>query len=395
MPRRSKGAYKYLIKYKNGRPAQWVIRDGSKTRSTGLGADASIDEVDAALAKYVLGKHDPKPQRPDNPNEALVADCLSVYLEKKLAAYTPPESDKRAQGRQNEDRQMVKNLLEFFGLMTVGEVTGAAQKEYAAQRTTPNMARRELVILSAAINDYFADQGGFNMVFRAIVPDQPPRRERFLTRDEAAKLVWAAWRNRQTDRGGGEGRSVGKHNARHMLVGFYTGSRCGAICNAATMPTIGRSYIDYEAGVFYRQSQGGRLTNKSQNAKPSPIPPRLLVHMRRWKRLGISNHSVIEWNGKPVKNLYRGFMTAVRLAGLVTDNPRQKVMQHTMRHTAATWYLQGGVKLELVADYVGMSAATLKAHYRHHMQGHFEPVMKASYRFGRTDESSRKSVTAT
>jgi len=29
--------------------------------------------------------------------------------------------------------------------------------------------------------------------------------------------------------------------------------------------------------------------------------------MRRWKRLGISNHSVIEWNGKPVHIIKEGW----------------------------------------------------------------------------------------
>jgi hypothetical protein len=272
MPRRAKGPYLYWIEYKNGRASQWVIRDGAKMRSTGLGDGASENEKSAALAKYLIEKHDPKPKGVDNPNQALVADCLNVYLEKKLAAYVPPESDRRAHSRRDEDRKMVQSLLDYFGLMTVGEVTGAAQKEYAARRTTANMARRELVILSAAINDYFRDQGGFSMVFRAIVPDQPSRRERFLTRQQAAQQVRAAWRKRQVNRGGGLGRFTGKHTARMMLVGFYTGSRCGAICNAATMPTIGRSYVDYDAGVFYRQAQGRHLTNKSQNAKPSPIP---------------------------------------------------------------------------------------------------------------------------
>ena len=229
MPRRSRGPYLYWVEYRDGRSPAWVIRDGGKTRSTGLGKGATEDEKLAALTKYCIEKHDPKPRGVDNPNQALVADCLSVYLEKKLAAHQPPELDRRAHSRRNEDRKMVQTLLDFFGLMRVGEVTGAAQKEYAAQRTTPNMARRELVILSAAINDYFFGRGGFNMVFRAVVPDQPPRRERFLTRQEAARLIRAAWRNRQIERGGGEGRSVGKHTARQMLVGFYTGSRCGAI----------------------------------------------------------------------------------------------------------------------------------------------------------------------
>ncbi len=84
MPRRSKGPYLYWVEYKNGRAPQWVIRDGTKMRSTGLGDGASEDEKSAALAKYLIEKHDPKPQGIDNPNEAL-SGGLPLGLSRKEA----------------------------------------------------------------------------------------------------------------------------------------------------------------------------------------------------------------------------------------------------------------------------------------------------------------------
>jgi integrase len=67
--------------------------------------------------------------------------------------------------------------------------------------------------------------------------------------------------------------------------------------------------------------------------------------MRRRHRLGISKHSVIEWNGKPVKNVYRGFVSARKAAGL-----DEQVIPHTLRHTAVSWYLRRGTPTSIVAD---------------------------------------------
>ena len=80
-----------------------------------------------------------------------------------------------------------------------------------------------------------------------------------------------------------------RHLARFILFGLYTGTRAGAISTAS--PTRGRSmaYVDLEHGHFLSACRGPKATNKRQ--PPVPIPPRLLAHMRRWRRSGnISDH---------------------------------------------------------------------------------------------------------
>jgi integrase len=134
-----------------------------------------------------------------------------------------------------------------------------------------------------------------------------------------------------------------------------------------------------------RKAQGARETNKK--VPTVNLPPRLLAHMRRWQRLGISNHSVVEWCGKPVKNVRRGFVAARDAAGL-----DDKVIPHTLRHTAVSWYLRQGVPTSVVADYVGMSEHIMKKVYKHHLPGAFNPIMDASRRFGRTDKAARGGV---
>ena len=172
-----------------------------------------------------------------------------------------------------------------------------------------------------------------------------------------------------------------RHIARFILVGLYTGSRASDISGAAVIPTIGRGYADLERGIFKRRPDNKKETSKRQ--PKVPIPPRLLAHMRRWQRLGISRHSVIEHNGRPISRLRKGWDTVVNKAGLATDDPKMKVVQHTLRRTAITWYLAGGVDIETVSMYCGVSPATIRKVYRHAMPGTFNSIMNAAHHFGR------------
>jgi hypothetical protein len=76
-------------------------------------------------------------------------------------------------------------------------------------------------------------------------------------------------------------------------------------------------------------------------------------------------------------------------AGLATDNPKMKIVRHTMRHTAITWYLTPdrrtgkAVDIETVSQYCGASVATTRKTCRHVMPGTFDPILDAAHHFGR------------
>jgi len=44
--------------------------------------------------------------------------------------------------------------------------------------------------------------------------------------------------------------------------------------------------------------------------------PRLLAHLHRWERLGISKNAPVEWNGKPAPTVLWSFATPVAAVGL-------------------------------------------------------------------------------
>ena len=219
--------------------------------------------------------------------------------------------------------------------------------------------------------------------FARYCPITPAARERWLTRNEAARLIRAAWRKRSVYDGAEKGRCyTSRHIARFILVGLYTGSRAGAICGASLIPTIGRGYVNLETGQFRRLAYGKKESNKRQPT--IDLPPPLLAHIRRWQRLGISTKAVVEYRGAPVIRVTTGWRAVVKLAGLETDIPQQKVIPHTLRHTAISWYLRAGIPPHQVSDYCGVSEQIIRKVYKHHIRGGFDNVLAASHRLGRT-----------
>ncbi|MGY8677098.1 site-specific integrase [Bradyrhizobium sp. UFLA05-153] len=351
----------------------WNIRDGQRTIGTGC---IESDRVGAErkLAAYIIGKHDPRAGRSGgDPNAVKVADALSVYLTDHFAKVARPKVLKK----------MVLDLGEFFGEDTIGDLNGQRQRDYAKHRGSQSAARRDLETLSAAINAYIKDMvGGVQTLFRPVLPEASPARERWLTRSEAARLIWAAWRKREMRDGKETGRFTSRHIARFILVGLYTGTRAGAICGAAMIPTIGRGYVNLETGQFRRLAYGTKETNKRQPTVD--LPPRLLAHLRRWNRLGIAIKAVVEFQGKPVLRVSKGWPEVVKTAGLATEIREDRVIPHTLRHTAISWYLRSGVPPHLVSDYCGVSEAIIRRVYKHHIPGTHDGVLAKSMRLGRS-----------
>ena len=81
----------------------------------------------------------------------------------------------------------------------------------------------------------------------------------------------------------------------------------------------------------------------------------------RWVRLKLIADGLVEFDGKPVASVKKGFKSAVGLASLSGE-----VTPHTLRHTAATWLMQRGVPMWEAAGFLGMSVEVLLGTYGHH-----------------------------
>jgi len=372
MPRPAKGIRLWLRPEERNpdgtlrKRAVWVIRDGSRKISTGCAAQDRHD-AERQVGEYLANKYQPNRTRGRHPSQILIADVLAIYLNDVAPRHA----------RENETKQRILTLDSWWAERTLADVNGANCRAYVEFRTAhpwksakpkktgnaPRMvtaaaARRELEDLRAAINHH-RREGLCSEIVSVVLPARAIPRERWLTRSEAARLLWAAWRARQLMRDNDTRRAVGRHVARFILVGLYTGTRSSAICGAALMPTIGRSHVDLDGGVFYRRVIGRRQTKKRQ--PPVKLPPRLLAHLRRWKRLGLARKAAIEWNGAPVQSVRKGFEAAVKAARLSAD-----VTPHILRHTCATWLMQDGVSLWDAAGFLGMTVQQLEQTYGHH-----------------------------
>jgi integrase len=106
-----------------------------------------------------------------------------------------------------------------------------------------------------------------------------------------------------------------------------------------------------------RRSKGPRLW-----LQPAiRMPPRLLAHVRRWRRLKIAIDFLIEWQGDPVRRINKAFRSARKAAGLGSD-----VTPHTLRHTAITWQAQLGVPAHEICGFFGITLEVFERVYGHH-----------------------------
>jgi len=377
MPRRSKGPRLWLRPAKRVRAhkiirrATWIILDGDRYIATGC-LESEAKEAQVKLASYIAEKYRPS-RRERELEEIAIADVLLAYDE----ACGPGQAN-----RPQLDARLGR-LNEFWGARKLSEVTGETCRAFTRWRSSAGGARRDLEDLRAAINHH-AKEGLHRGIVHVVLPPKGRPRTRWLTRDEAAKLVWVCWRAREiqtTHRGLRKGQKIETHRrplrhlARFILIGLYTGTRAASIAAASPHRGTGRSFIDLEHGIYYRLPEGRCETNKRQ--PPVPIPPRLLAHLRRWKEKGVACTHFVEWNGQAVKSVKTAFKSAVQQAKL-----RGNVTPHTLRHTAATWLMQAGVDKWEAAGFLGMSVEMLDRVYGHHHPDHLRRAARAiGYRY--------------
>ncbi len=375
MPRKSKGAHLWFRKPRFNKATgklissgQWYIIDGGKHIATGCfeGEEAAADRQ---LAEFKVEQYRPVRR---------ARDIEDIPIAEVLAIYDADTRDLQANKRTYDAR--ILRLNDWWGSKKLAAVTGQTCRAYVAARGNTGGARRDLEDLSAAIGHH-SREGLHRGEVRVWLPEKGESRDRWLTRSEAARLIWACWRYRELQkrhRGPDKGKTLPtkkrplQHVARFILLGLYTGTRAAAIAAASPYAEEGRAWVDLDAGIFYRLARGRRATNKRQT--PVRLPSNLLSHLRRWKRTAITSGHFVEFNGAAVGSIKTGFAHAVELAGLEGE-----IVPHTLRHTAATWLMQNGADLSGAAALLGMSVQTLERVYWHHHPD-FQKAAAASFR---------------
>lgn len=321
MPRRSSGPRLWFDKDRE----TWTIIDGRSRHRTGCSA-TEAGRAEGALRDYIEKKYQP------TVSEApLISDILVTYADEHIKHAI---SGKHIQ-------YDLRNLAKWWGAKNVTEVSAATCRTYVAYRKAGVSARRELAFLNAAIQYWKVNKSPMMATPKIKLPQKPEPRQDFMTRKQAAKFLWLA---RKTP-----------HLARFFLIGWYTGTRRGAICG------LRWSMVDLSTGIMHRKPRNAVQTKKK--APTIRVGDRLLAHLRRWRRLdGDRAMFIIQFRGKKIGRPDKSWSRVKRI-GKFPDY----IVPHVLRHSRATYMLKAGVPLWETAKYLGMSPAVLEKHYGHHI----------------------------
>jgi integrase len=172
-------------------------------------------------------------------------------------------------------------------------------------------------------------------------PPAPRRRERWLTREEAKRLIQAA--------------DKAPHIRLFTILAIATSARESALLQLTW------DRVDFDRGV---------IDLDDPNRPPTP-KRRAMVAMNAMARAALEQAKaqarskfVIEYGGRPVRCIWAGVKAAAERAGLTDVSP------HTLRHSAGTWQAMAGVSLLDIANMMGVDITTAARVYLKRTQGH-------------------------
>jgi integrase len=264
----------------------------------------------------------------------MIADVLTAYGT-EVAAYKPSARN---------IGYNIGNLLKWWGNKFVSDITAKSCRDFVASKTIP-AAGADLKVLKAAVKYWHAEYGPLNAVPAIAIPAGNPPKERWLTRSEAARLLWAARKY--------------QHMRRLILLGLYTGSRPGVLL------ALRWEQIDLKAEVLTRTPLG-KLQDQKKRAPKVKLGWRIMTHLKRWKRIDGAEtlvcHFTDRWHpgAREVVDPHGAWARIIKESGL------KGVTRHTLRHTRATWMAQKGIPLWEAAGFLGMTVKTLERVYAHH-----------------------------
>jgi integrase len=194
------------------------------------------------------------------------------------------------------------------------------------------------------------------------MPKPPANRTYFLTRSEAARLLWES-RGFPVHGGPGRDSRARFHLPLFILIALYTGQRKEAILDLTW------DSVDFINNTIDFNPPGRGVTKKGRaSGNPMPRPLRLAL-WRAKTRYATSRSYVIAYNGEPVADIKHALKSAALRAGL----PR--CTAHTLRHTATSWLVQAGVDLMTAGSYIGHADPNTTKRYAHLAPGHQDAAL--------------------
>jgi integrase len=292
------------------------------------------EEAQIVFAEWIQARR--QRSGPSDPAKILTSDILNYY-----AANRGPE----VEGKETLGNS-IANLATGFEGVALADMPDHLAAYRAARMVADGTMRRELGVLRTAINYALKHR----LITHAVpfeLPQESPVKDRWLTEDEAQRLLDAAAFDPD----------AALYMPLYILIALYTGRRAEAI----TSLTWER--IDLKARTINFDIPGRKLTKKRRGQ--CRIVEELMPHLEAAKRRGGDIGPVFHISGRPIKSLRKGFEAACRRAGLTG------VSRHTLKHTAITWACRSGkATLWELSGFFATTMKTMEDRYAHHHPAH-------------------------
>ena len=331
-PRLEHPNFRLRRRYPSGNFAvTWTEAGRTRRLSTRTG-DAV--QAEAFLARFIAGFEAPPP--PPGPT---LAQILDAYARDRVAEGVASPVTLR---------NSCKQIAAILGEIEPWHLSQATVRRYARGRQAdgrrPATVIRELGALRAAlhwaIREHWIDRAP---AFRMPVA-VPAARDRWLTKDEAARLLRAC---------------TAPHLRLFVLLALTTAARRQAIAELTW------DRVDLKVGLVDYGPGRGR-----KRRAIVPITDRLVEALDQARGVATTEY-VVEFRARPAGNLKKSFAVACGRAGLAGVTP------HTLRHTAATWMVNDGVPLAEVARFLGTTKAMVEEVYGKHSPDYLRRAAKA------------------
>lgn len=304
----------------NGKRGVWYVvwTDGRRSHRV---SSKTTDKLRAQsfLAQFAAIQDAP-------PEEFTVNDLCDAYL--KTREEDPNVAYPKA------IRNSLNHIKQHFGGLPPSMVSRATVRTYITQRrklVTDATISKELRFLRQALK-FGKREGWMSEEPHVEIPGEGEARERFLTREEFARLYFHA---------------SPLHLRVFLALAISTAQR-GKHILALTWDRV-----DFEAGLV-RYRKANPRSKKRTATVPMSHSLRAILETARKAAQG---PYVVEWEGKPVKSVRTAYERACRLAGL------DDAHRHDLRRTAASWAVQAGVSFDEVAAMLGDTVETTRKHY--------------------------------
>jgi integrase len=332
----------YRLVRRTGR-RKWYIAwtEAGQTELVSTGIEAGPEGTEPSpVAKAALKRFMEKQNAP--PPEPKIRDLMAKRLEhwkgkrpRKKAAIDRMESFHRF-------------INGFLGDDQPHEVTPERQQAYLAHRGKIAAGRRELEELRSAFNHALKHPAwGVTKVPHIELPEKRPPRDVIMTREQGLDLLRAA-------------KALRPHVGLFVLLAISTGRRHGAILDLTW------DRVDWATGNLTFDNYEVQLTKKRRGS--CQVGPNVMAALKEaWERKGRKTDYVIEFRGKRLESVKKGFAQAAIDAGLYRTQGKRKVpwvTAHVCKHSVISWMGEDGESDQKIGEYTDTDSATVKRIYK-------------------------------